>query len=272
MSEADDSYILGTDASESRRLARQHRAWIEQMYSLLGRAGLKCGATVVDLGCGPGLTTFDLAHFVGLKGRVIGTDESRVFIEELISESERRGLTQVAGQVCSVESLDLEPASIDAAYGRWILSWLSDPTGVLEQIAQALRPGGFYALQEYLNWGTMNMLPKSEAFDGGVAACLESWRQGGGMINASVPIPALASKLGLVVEHFEVVTRSGSPGPLVWTWLDEFYRNYLPRLVERGIMTTEAFSAFFESWERAGEDSNSQVIAPTMADIILRKA
>lgn len=269
--DTEDEYILGTDLVEHRRLERQHLAWIEQMYSVLRKSGIGSGDDVLDLGCGPGFTSFELANFVGESGAVQAYDVSPRFIASLDIESNRRGLSQIESSVASVEELGLDDDSLDGAYGRWILSWLKDASLVIEQIARGLRPGGCYVLQEYLDWGRMRLLGGDEEFNVGINACMESWRIGGGSINVAEHVPAMAVRAGLVVEHFEIVARSGRPGSLVWNWLDEFYRVYVPRLVERGLLSEDAFAAFLRAWDAAAQNDDSIVIAPVVADIILRK-
>ena len=269
--DTEDEYILGVDQAELRRLRSQHQIWVEQMHSLVQRARIGSGDVVLDLGCGPGATTFELAHFVGTTGRVYARDASAKFIEILRHEAKRLGLANIEAGVCLVEELALEPASLDGAYGRWILSWPPDVECVVSQIATALRPGGVYAMQEYLDWGAMKILPRSRVFDRAVDACMESWRLSGGTINISEEIPAMARKAGLEVEHFGINARSGQVGTLIWNWLDEFFEVYLVRLVEQGGFAQADYDAFLTDWRERGAEGSSIVIAPVVADIVLRK-
>ena len=83
-------YVLGTDAIEAKRLGLQHRIWSAAAHHLWELAGVRPGITVMDLGCGPGHATFDLATIVGgasperaAQGRVIALDESATFLHQL---------------------------------------------------------------------------------------------------------------------------------------------------------------------------------------------
>lgn len=51
------------------------------------------GQTLLDVGCGPGYTTLDLAEKVGPEGRVVGVDRSRRFLRHLETQTPRRTRT-----------------------------------------------------------------------------------------------------------------------------------------------------------------------------------
>jgi SAM-dependent methyltransferase len=264
-------YILGTDRAELERLEFQHHVWVEQLYALGARAGLREGQRVLDLGCGPGFTSWELARLVGPAGRVIACDESARFVEFVRAERERRGLPQVEPRRGRVEELDLAPASLDAAYARWLFCWLPDPGAVLARVAAMLRPGGALLVQDYLDWGAMKLLPRGAAFERAVAACMQSWKEGGSAIDVMELLPALAREHGLRVETFETRARLGGVGSLEWRWIEQFFRSYLQKLVERGSFAAGELEAWQEEWRARAARPASFVLAPTMADLVLRK-
>lgn len=239
-----DEYILGTDEEELARLRFQHKAWVPQGLALFERGGLRAGDAMLDLGCGPGYTSFELADIVGPTGRVLARDISERFIAFLDRECERRGLDQVESSVGPVEELDLPDGSLDAAYARWLFCWLPDPGVVLSRVARALRPGGVLLCQEYLDWGAINI---GEQF------------------------PTLARDAGLEVEHIRPIARLGAAGSLEWRWLGGFFTSYLPRLVQRGLLDANLHAAWREEWSRRAEDPATHCYTPTMVDMVLRK-
>jgi SAM-dependent methyltransferase len=264
-------YILTTEPAEIERLRLQHHAWIEQAYALFARAGLCAGQAVLDLGCGPGFTSFELATVVGPRGRVIARDESARFLEGLAAERDRRGLGWIEPSLGRVEDLELPPESLDAAYARWLFCWLAEPEVVLARVARALKPGGAVLLQEYLDWGRMKLLPRSRIFELGVEACMESWRQGGGTIDFGTLVPTLAAACSLEVEHFAPVARIGAVGSLEWRWIGGFFASYLPKLVERGEFSAADLDAWNVEWARRERAGEGYCYAPTMVDGVLRK-
>ena len=268
----DGEYILGTDREELDRLRFQHEVWVEQAFALWGRAGLREGDTVLDLGCGPGFTSLDLAQVVGQQGKVLAVDKSPRFVEYLRAECARLGYRHVEPSLGSVEELSLPADRLDAAYARWLLCWLPDPGAVLERTARALKRGGVIALQDYLDWGAMKLIPPSEIFGRVVEACMRSWELGGGTIDVGERLPALAAQLGLRVESFRPLARIGQVGSLEWRWLGQFFRSYLPRLAERGLLAPDEHDAYRKDWDRRTEEGHSYCYTPVMVDVILTRS
>ncbi len=264
-------YILGTDRAELERLEFQHQAWVAQLYAVAARAGLRTGDTLLDLGCGPGFTSLELARIVGPQGRVIACDASERFLGFLAEERTRRGLVQIEPRRARVEELEQAPGSLDAAYARWLFCWLPDPGAALQSVARMLKPGGVLILQDYLDWGAMKLLPHSAPFARGVQTCLQSWKDGGSAIDVMELLPDLARGCGLRVELFETRARLGAVGSLEWRWIEEFFRSYLPKLVAQGRFPAAELEAWSAEWRTRAQQGTSWCLAPTMADLVLRR-
>ena len=67
-------YVLGTERAELERLGMQHQLWLAQAAEAWERAGFRPGQKLLDLGCGPGFATVDLAQRVGPRGQVVAVD------------------------------------------------------------------------------------------------------------------------------------------------------------------------------------------------------
>ena len=136
---SDREYALGTNDAEIVRLGVQHKLWSAAAFSIWERAGIRAGQTVLDIGSGPGYTSFDLAGIVTTKGRVVAIDESARFIEHLKSRQRILGDTTIDARVGDVQRLELAPESFDAAYQRWVLCFVKDPEAVVAGVARALK-------------------------------------------------------------------------------------------------------------------------------------
>lgn len=264
-------YVLGTDPVELERLRYQHLAWIEQTLALYRRAGIGAGQTVLDLGCGPGYTSIVLAEIVGSEGRVIARDVSSRFLRFLESERGRRGLEHLEISLGPVEELVISEGTLDAAYARWIFCWLAEPRAAMERVARALRSGGVLAIQEYIDWGAMKLIPRSVIFDRVVEACLESWRFAGATIDIGEHLPDLAEHCGLDVEWMRPVSRIGGPGSLEWGWLGGFFRGYLGKVVDLGLLGRDERDEFSREWDSRSRRATGYCYTPTLVEALLRK-
>ena len=104
------------------------------------------GERVLDVGCGIGDPTLQVAVLVGPHGRVLGID----LVEEMLATARERaaalGLGHVEFRAGDVATLDLAPHAWDVVLGRWSLIYLADVAGVLARLREALVPGGRIAV------------------------------------------------------------------------------------------------------------------------------
>ena len=131
----DQAYILGTDEEELFRLGVQHQVWAEEAQHGWRSANFRAGQTILDLGCGPGYCTKELAFLVGQKGKVIGIDKSIGFIEFLKQVSKKYNLN-IDPVASDFDQMSLESESLDGMYSRWGLAWVPNPQDVLDKSGQ----------------------------------------------------------------------------------------------------------------------------------------
>src|SRR5688572_10276714 len=84
----DGEYLLGVGDDELARLEFQHLVWGALASRAWERAGFAPGHTILDVGCGPGHATLDLARLVTRAGRVHGVEISERFVAHLRREAE----------------------------------------------------------------------------------------------------------------------------------------------------------------------------------------
>jgi SAM-dependent methyltransferase len=99
------------------------------------------GERVLDLGCGFGETTLQLASLVGEQGSALGIDVSEPFIEAARKEAEAANAANVEYMTADVQTLEL-PREFDYAYARMGLMFFANPVAALRNVANALNPGG----------------------------------------------------------------------------------------------------------------------------------
>src|SRR5262249_35373561 len=165
------------------------------------RAGTRPGATVLDIGCGPGHATIDLAEIVGGKGRVIAVDESPLFLKHLndrLQGQHLRNVERVLGDAQHLDSLlPAQAATVDIAYCRWVLCFVPEPDALVRGVARLLKPGGRFAVQDYFNSESMSRAPRREPFSRVIRAVGKSFRDRGGDPDIVARLPAMFRKHGL---------------------------------------------------------------------------
>jgi SAM-dependent methyltransferase len=99
------------------------------------------GDRALDLGCGFGETTRQIAELVGAEGSALGIDVSEPFIDAARKEAEEAGAANAEFRVADVQTLEL-PQEFDYAYSRMGLMFFANPVVALRNIRGALVPGG----------------------------------------------------------------------------------------------------------------------------------
>jgi SAM-dependent methyltransferase len=271
MTSNEHEYVLGTDDAELVRLGLQHRLWSAQAFACWERAGVKPGATVLDVGAGPGFASLDLAQLVAPSGRVIAIDESERFLRYLNERARSLGVTHVETRAQDVQALDVPASSVDVAYARWVLCFTPRPDEVVARVASSLKRGGAFAVQDYVHWAALALWPESQAFLRVMPAVGRSWRDHGGDPRIGGRLPAMLAARGLRVESMLPLQRIARPTDPLWQWPATFFVNFVPRLVEQGLVRAEDWRQMKLDWDARSSDPNAFFWTPSMVEIIARR-
>jgi SAM-dependent methyltransferase len=262
MSERD--YVLGTQDQEIDRLGLQHRVWRARTLEAWRRARIGEGNTVLDVGAGPGFASFDLAEIVGPRGKVIALERSRRFLDHV----EARGLANIETREQDVE-MGFGESVAEAAWCRWLLSFVSDPRRVVANIARALKPGGRAVFHEYVDYGAWQMMPRNADIDRFRTLVMQSWREAGGEPDIGLTLPLWLEQAGLeIIEvrpHIEIVRRDD----FTWTWPAAFIASNSRRLHELGYVDAEEARRLSRALDEATD--SAWMITPLVVEIIARR-
>jgi SAM-dependent methyltransferase len=99
------------------------------------------GDRILDIGCGFGDTTQQLAALAGPTGSAHGVDISPRFIEASIAEAREAGVGNVSFAVADVQETTFE-GPFDMAFSRMGTMFFTYPVPALRNVRAALRPGG----------------------------------------------------------------------------------------------------------------------------------
>lgn len=123
----------------------RHAEAMEPFASQFGRPALDLvdlapGRDVADLGCGPGLTTMEIARRVGPSGTATGLDVSPRMIQTATARAEAGGLRNVRFEVG--DPGDGPIGRFDSIFSRFGVMFFDAPATAFRNIAGSIRPGG----------------------------------------------------------------------------------------------------------------------------------
>ncbi len=142
----------------------------------MAAAAILPGESLLDVGCGCGDTSFQLARRVEPDGRVLGLDIS----QPMLARGTKRAKSLAGGRVSfkcgDAQVFGHEPGAFDLVFSRFGVMFFDDPVAAFKNLRRALRPGGRLA---FICWQQMQ---KNEW----IAAPLE-------IVSRHVPLPAPAA-------------------------------------------------------------------------------
>ena len=145
----DTDYALGRTDAEYDRLIEQAELCRPLTERMLKVAGIGPGMHVLDIGCGVGDVSFLVSDLVGPEGSVVGVDLDRDALRRADDRRAARGITNIVFREEDARSVHPERL-FDAAVGRFILMFMSDPTAAVRRVAERVRPGGVLAFQDWV--------------------------------------------------------------------------------------------------------------------------
>src|ERR687893_2510662 len=155
---------------------------------------LRPGLDLLDVGCGPGTITVDLAARVA-PGRVVGLDVSPAPLDEARALAERRGVP-VEFAVGDVYALDAADDSFDVVHAHQVLQHLTDPVAALREMARVCRPGGVIAVRD-VDYAALAWFPEDPGLDAWLDLYQRVHRRNGSEPNAGRRLLSWAHAAGL---------------------------------------------------------------------------
>lgn len=189
--------------SHSWRTARNSAAY------LIPR--LRPGVDLLDVGCGPGTITLDLAQMVA-PGRVVGVDSATAAIESARATSRARGRADhdnVEFERADAYGLPFA-AEFDVVHAHQVLQHLDDPVRALREWQRVCRPGGTVAVCD-ADYAAMAWWPQPPLLERWSALYHQAARANGGEPDAGRRLLGWALRAGFARPDIEVSTST-------WCW------------------------------------------------------
>jgi SAM-dependent methyltransferase len=261
MSSSTDTYLHGHHDS----VLRSHRRRTAENSAGYLLPHLRPDARVLDVGCGPGTITVDLAARVP-DGEVIAIDAAADVLAEGRREADRRGQANVRFDVGDVYRLDFADGTFDVVHAHQVLQHLSDPVRALAEMRRVGRPGGLVAARDG-DYGGFLWYPEDPEMTEWRTLYQAVARAIGGEPDAGRRLPSWARRAGFgEVEASASSWCYASPAERVWwgtSWAERLTDSpFGDRAVEHGLATREDLARLARAWRRWADSDDGWFFLP----------
>ena len=205
------TYVIRGGVEGRERLRVLARIMWPTTSALLSRVGVEPAARCLDLGCGGGDVTVELARRAP-RGFAVGTDLDGAELEAASAEAASTGVANVEFRIDDVmkPSTD-DDERFDVVYARFLLTHLPDPSKALANICARLAPDGVLVVED-IDFSGHFCHPYSATFWRYVELYTEAVRARRCDPNIGPRLPALLADAGLGELGMNVVQPAGFSG------------------------------------------------------------
>jgi len=215
---------------------------------------------ILDVGCGPGSISIDLAQEVS-EGSVVGIDSSKEVLRRAQALASERSVVNVTFDVDDVYELGFDDQTFDVVHAHQVLQHLSRPVDALVEMRRVVRPGGLIAVKD-ADYGTFVHAPHDDLLDAWLAMYHEVAR-----VNQAEPDAgrhllrwchdAGLSDVSIVADSWAFTTAEEK---LNWgrSWAERTISSSLgEQALSYGICSSSQLEQMAEAWLRWADDPSS---------------
>lgn len=261
MTESDERYTHGHHESVLR--AHSWRTVENSAAYLIPE--LRAGATILDVGSGPGTITIDLAQRVA-PGVVTGLDYSADAVARAQENARQKGVENVKFVVGDAYNLPFEDDSFDIVHTHQTLQHVGRPVDVLREMRRVVKPGGVVAARE-VDWAGIIFYPELEALTRWQSLYDAVHRSNGGEPNAGRRLKAWAYEAGFTdVSGYASVWGMSSDEDRGWwgeTWSQRVLSSsFASDVQELGLATVDDLKQLSKAWINWRDDRAAWLAMP----------
>ncbi|AKN15636.1 class I SAM-dependent methyltransferase [Mycobacterium haemophilum] len=226
---------------------------------------LKPGLSVLDVGCGPGTITADLAARVA-PGSVTAVDQFDDALNAARAEAQQRNLPNVSFATADVHRLDFPDDAFDVVHAHQVLQHVDNPVAALREMRRVCVPGGIVAARD-ADYSGFIWFPQLPALDLWRDLYQKVARANGGEPDAGRQLLSWALEAG-----FDDITPTGSlwcyatPATRQWwggMWADRILHSGVAKeLLQLGLATTAQLKEISTAWQAWAAAPNGWLVIP----------
>lgn len=271
MSKARETAVYTHGHHESVLRSHTWRTAANSAAYLLG--SLKPDMKILDIGCGPGTITADLAALVP-DGHVTGVDHAPGILEQARATAAGRGLDNVDFAVADVHALDHPDDTFCVVHAHQVLQHVGDPVQALREMLRVTRPGGLIAVRDS-DYAAMTWFPQSPGMDDWLELYRRVARANGGEPDAGRRLKSWALRAGLtdITASSATWTYATAEERAWWSglWADRTVASaYAERATRGGHATEERLREIEAAWRDWGRREDGW-FAVLHGEILCRK-
>jgi len=223
---------------------------------------LSPNAHILDVGCGPGSITIDLAELVP-EGHVTGLEYLPDVLNGARAAAMERGVNNVTFSVGDVHALSYPDNSFDVVHAHQVLQHLHDPIQALREMKRVAKPGGIVAVRE-TDFAAMTWYPEANGLTRWHELYCKVARANGGEPNAGRQLHAWARKAGFDPANIKKTAGTwcfSSPEDVaVWSgsWSDRVVASSLAKgALDHGYAIQEDLAYISQAWKDWGTQEDA---------------
>lgn len=259
MSQPPDTYVHGHHES----VLRSHQSRTVENSAAYLLAELEPGRTILDVGCGPGTITVDLAARVA-PGEVIGIDPSSDVVETA------RALDTPANcrfDVGDTYALDFDDDTFHIVHAHQVLQHLRRPVDALREMKRVTRPGGVVAARD-ADYASFHWAPDVPALDRWLALYHRICDSNGVEADAGRHLLRWARAAGF--DDVEVTSTSwvyATPETRAWwsdLWADRVTKStYADQAIGLGLAKADELSEIADGFRAWAQEPDAVFVVPS---------
>jgi ubiquinone/menaquinone biosynthesis C-methylase UbiE len=224
---------------------------------------LRPGMSLLDVGCGPGNITRELAQQLA-PGRVVGVDGSAEVIAQAAAPP---AVVPVEWQVADAYALPFDDGTFSVAHAHQVLQHVADPVAALVEMARVVEPGGLVAARDS-DYGSWTWYPELPELDRWLEVYSAVARANAGEPNAGRFLQAWARRAGMQDVATSVTSWCFStPADVAWwgaMWAERAVTApFARRAVDLDIAGEPELEELAGGWRRWAADPDAYLSVPS---------
>ena len=255
-----DHYVIRGGSKGHERLKVLARVMHPTTAALFDRVGISTGLYCLDVGCGSGDVSMEIARRVGPTGRVVGADIDEIKLGLARAEAQQAGVNNVEFRFFDIRDQSKRP-EFDLVYTRFLLTHLNDPAGALNSLRQLLKKGGAIIVEDIDISGCF-VHPPSRAFDRYCELYCAAVLKRGGDPNIGPRLPLLLKQAGFKEIGVSVVQPMAMEGEIKVLGGALTLENIGEAAIAEGLTTNEEVNSLVKELYEFAEDPDTLMGAP----------